>query len=244
MFSSLRERFGTAGLVVAVIALIAAVTGTAIAAGGLTKSQEKQVKKIAKKYAGKQGPAGAQGPAGPQGPKGDTGSQGATGDQGPQGIPGPPGADGTFSTEPLPEGETLTGIWSHQFNGKGAAVLGISYPIRVDPAPAIVVLVGEQASEFGVPGFSYNPATGGELAVLESAAEVEVLCPGSAANPSAEPGVLCVYADEVKGAAWVLSGSADALASRASPDPTSGAPLALESPSGGFMNGSWAVTAE
>jgi collagen triple helix repeat protein len=99
MFSSLRnrygafrERFGTAGLVVAVIALIAALAGTAIAAGGLTAQQEKQVKKIAKKYAGKPGAPGATGPAGPAGPQGPAGSNGK------DGATGSPGKDGTSVT--------------------------------------------------------------------------------------------------------------------------------------------------
>jgi hypothetical protein len=137
MFSSLRERFGTAGLVVAVIALIAAIGGTAIAAGGLTGKQKKEVKKIAKQFAGKPGPAGPAGPAGPQGPKGDTGAAGVnpvgtafTGAangckeggvkyvganttivcNGPKGQKGAPGAAGWATN--LPPGEMLTGAYS------------------------------------------------------------------------------------------------------------------------------------
>jgi hypothetical protein len=87
----LKEPFGKAGLTVAVIALVMALIGGAYAAGGLTKSQEKQVKKIAKKYAGKPGAAGATGPAGAAGPGGPAGKEGA---QGEQGVPGAPGAAG------------------------------------------------------------------------------------------------------------------------------------------------------
>lgn len=81
----IREPFGTAGLVVACVALIAALGGTALAAAKLNSTQKKEVKKIAMKYAGKPGAPGATGPAGPQGPagpKGDAGSQGATGANG------------------------------------------------------------------------------------------------------------------------------------------------------------------
>jgi hypothetical protein len=88
MISRLRDRFGTAGLIVAVLALIAAVAGTAFAAGGLTKQQEKQVKKIAKKYAGKNGAPGA------QGPQGNPGAAGAPGKDGTNGTNGTNGANG------------------------------------------------------------------------------------------------------------------------------------------------------
>ena len=73
MFSRMHDKLGTAGLVVAIVALVFAMVGGAYAAGGLTKQQEKQVTKIAKKYAGK---PGAQGPQGPQGPAGLVGAKG------------------------------------------------------------------------------------------------------------------------------------------------------------------------
>ena len=83
---AVREPFGKAGLVVAMVALIAALGGSAIAAkGALTGKQKKEVTKIAQKYAGKPGAQGAQGPAGA---KGDAGAPGAKGDPGPAGDRG------------------------------------------------------------------------------------------------------------------------------------------------------------
>jgi hypothetical protein len=84
MLNRIRDRFGTAGLVVAVLALIAALTGTAIAAGGLNALQKKQVKAIAKSFQGT-GPAGAAGPAGPAGANGARGDTGANGTNGANG---------------------------------------------------------------------------------------------------------------------------------------------------------------
>jgi hypothetical protein len=132
MISRLQKQFGRAGLILGTLALVAALVGTAIAAGGLTKQQEKQVTKIAKKYAGKPGapgPAGPQGAAGPQGPAGSSGSAGKDGATGPTGPAGPAGAAGkngkdgaTGPTGPegspwtaggvLPPGETETGTWA------------------------------------------------------------------------------------------------------------------------------------
>jgi hypothetical protein len=79
----LKEPFGKAGLTVGVIALVMALVGGAYAAGGLTKSQEKQVTKIAKKYAGK---PGATGPAGAAGANGTNGKDGAAGKAGTNGL--------------------------------------------------------------------------------------------------------------------------------------------------------------
>ena len=61
MLTQLRSQFGTAGLVVAIVALIAALAGGAYAAsGGLTGKQKKEVTKIAKQNAGKPGGTRAQ----------------------------------------------------------------------------------------------------------------------------------------------------------------------------------------
>ncbi len=86
MFSRIRDKFGTAGLIIAVIALVAALAGTAFAAAKLNGKQKKEVEKIAKKWANKiPGPAGPKGDNGAPGAKGDQGAKGETGDAGPPG---------------------------------------------------------------------------------------------------------------------------------------------------------------
>ena len=130
MLKRIHNKLGTAGLVVAVVALVAAVAGTAFAAGGLTKKQEKQVVKIAKKYAGKQGPKGVPGPAGAQGPKGDPGPKGDTGSKGETGSQGPEGPAGPTETE-LPQGKTITGVWSFRGEGEPSYWVTISFPLRL-----------------------------------------------------------------------------------------------------------------
>jgi hypothetical protein len=106
MLTRFRERFGTAGVIVAVIALVAALGGTALAASGaLTGKQKKEVEKIAKKFQGT-GPAGAAGPAGSNGRDGSNGKDGPTGAAGSNGTAGTAGAPGaagksvTAATEP------------------------------------------------------------------------------------------------------------------------------------------------
>jgi hypothetical protein len=99
---AIREPFGTAGLIVACIALILALTGAAFAAGALTGKQKKEVEKIAKKFAGKPGTPGAQGATGPQGPAGANGKDGTNGKDGANGKDGTNGTNGT----PGANGET------------------------------------------------------------------------------------------------------------------------------------------
>lgn len=199
MFHRLREPFGKAGLVVAVVALVAALVGGAYAANGgspLASSSAKSKKKKATAKKGPRGPRGLAGAAGPQGPAGKDGAQGPKGDkgevgppgpQGPQGLQGPPGpqgqqgiqgpqgeigADGTFSTEPLPSEETLTGSWFVAENGKTA----ISFQIRLeDPLPPENVK------------FVANGAT--PPAECEDG-DAE---PSGASNPEADPGYLCIF---------------------------------------------------
>jgi len=148
MLKRIHNKLGTAGLVVAVVALVAAVAGTAFAAGGLTKKQEKQVVKIAKKYAGKQGPKGD---AGPKGDTGPAGPQGAHGDPGPKGDTGSQGAEGPAGpteTE-LPPGKSETGIWSVEGEGRGSYWVNIYFPLRL---PDGVVLGGGPTECPGTPG--------------------------------------------------------------------------------------------
>jgi hypothetical protein len=84
---SIREPFGLAGVIVACVALVAALSGGAYAAsGGLSGKQKKEVEKIAKKYAGKPGSAGSAGPAGSAGAKGDAGAAGTSGTTGSNGT--------------------------------------------------------------------------------------------------------------------------------------------------------------
>jgi hypothetical protein len=87
MYRRFKDRFGTAGVVLGVIAIVLAIGGSAIAASGLNGKQKKEVKAIAKSFQGTGpiGPAGAAGTAGPAGAKGDNGTNGNDGTNGADG---------------------------------------------------------------------------------------------------------------------------------------------------------------
>ena len=128
MFKRLREPFGKAGLIVALVALVFAMVGGAYAATGgsgnsnATASAKKHKKKKSKKpqrgkqgKPGKNGADGAPGPAGPAGPAGAAGAAGRhrpAGPQGPQGEQGKPGSDSPFAGGTLAANATLTGTYS------------------------------------------------------------------------------------------------------------------------------------
>jgi hypothetical protein len=171
MIQGIRNRCGSAGLAVSILALVVAMAGTAFAAKSVfTKKQEKRIVTIAKQYAGKNGAAGANGPAGPVGPKGPAGTKGDTGAPGPEGQPGKPGVDGSPWTVGgiLPSKESLSGHWATGL-ASGATLTGISFGLPLKGKPT-AVMVPKGAEEAG--------------------------CPGSVSEPTADPGTLCVYIEE------------------------------------------------
>lgn len=213
MFSTLRTRFGIPG-VISVIALVFAMLGGAYAANNSASSGKASASAKAKKGPrgpkgpkGDTGPAGPAGPAGTQGAKGDTGASGSNGTNGVDGksvetgnapvgecpnggatvqvagqpttkkkvcngAPGAPGAEGspwTFGGK-IPAGKTVSGTWGieDQTETKHAFFIPMSFGLRYPEGKPTVVSVeaeGENADK----------------------------CPGSASEPRAEPGFLCIY---------------------------------------------------
>ena len=223
----LTEPFGKAGLTVAILALVMALVGGAYAAGGLTKSQEKQVTKIAKKFAGKPGaagPAGAAGAAGPAGPKGAPGAPGEPGEQGIQGEQGEEGEPGAIHPgETLPKGASETGTWG--------------------------LVIGSKEGISGIGGFGLSPISFTiplAAALPEASIEIEPVgfegtagenCPGTAEAPQAKAGFLCIY----KAIDLTESSEEGLLGNTASGVVLKFAPLAAHE--GKFAAGTWAVTA-
>jgi len=203
MFQRIHDKLGTAGLMVACIALVLAlVTGAYAAGGGLSGKQKKEVKNIAKseakKYANSNpGAEGKQGPKGDPGPKGEPGAQGdpgVDGKQGPKGDQGEPGEAGACSianpTCNLPPGATLTGNWGFIAparatgdSGDEVATVSIDYSLRI-------------------PKFSFNPPETkwvGQSEWLDTGETYDTThCPGDYKHPEANPGFLCIYALRVE----------------------------------------------
>jgi hypothetical protein len=157
---------------IAVVALVFAMSGGAIAAQNYTSSAEASKQRKAKR--GPKGPRGKQGPRGPKGLQGPIGQRGPVGPQGPKGDTGDPWTAGGI----LPSGRSLGGTWVASVGpevipGKGAAATSISFGLPLQAPPAIVVVKKGKEGE-------------------EHAAE----CPGSVIDPKAAKGVLCLYTAE------------------------------------------------
>jgi hypothetical protein len=234
MFKRLREPFGKAGLVVAVAALVAAMVGGAYAAStGLTSKQSKEVIKIVKRYVGKsgaQGPAGPPGAAGSSGKNGLNGLDGEGGDPGEAGASGrsmlvsetapscakggitvevegsgepheicsgsegPPGPEGNIKAT-LSENVTETGSWTV------GTVVGL---------PEGWELLQAISNPFSAPiSFTIpleNALAGSNVHFVKKGETAPAGCTGgTAAEPKADSGNLCVYAAEEEGVGQIFS---------------------------------------
>ncbi len=253
--SSMIRRFASYSNVAATLAMVFAMSGGAYAASKYVITSTKQISpKVLKTLvtkAGPAGPAGAVGPAGPAGPSGPTGATGLTGAEGTAGKDGAPGESvstkvvstsqttkcGGFGgaeysvggktslvcngqtgfSETLPTGKTETGAWSFVSPVAGQQLrVPVSFPIPLAKA----ISEQEKKLKFVKPN--------------ESTTE----CPGTALEPKALPGYLCVYAEfeqvpaEPEGEAPFLSSHTAGVAM-----------LFVPTLAGKIDEGTWAVTA-
>jgi hypothetical protein len=222
-YHAIRDRFGAAGVIIAVIALIAAVGGTALAAGGLTKSQEKQVIKIAKKYAGKPGAPGATGPAGPAGTNGTNGENGAPGTNGENGKSAEAGTPftgiktiGSVKCEnggvPVKSASPETAVCNGKNGTTGftetlpsgkteagvwSAIFSATAAGQAVTAPISFNIPLAEAPEAAL--FTFIGPEEGEGEAKEKKAAIPSHCKGTVENPQAVPGNLCVFVRELGG---------------------------------------------
>jgi hypothetical protein len=220
MLSFVRRRITFANVAM-MVALVLAMSGGAFAAGKFLITSTKQISpKVLKSLQGKAGPAGVAGAQGPAGPAGATGAQGPAGPGGAAGAAGAKGENGVSVTsaaaskaecteggtkftsasgtskacngkqgEPwtvggtLPSGSTETGVWTITQLTKIAKIQVASFPIRLEHA-----LPEGHARFINVKG-KEEPEPGVEVEPTE--------CKGTADNPTAQPGNLCVYAAEL-----------------------------------------------
>ncbi len=237
MYSRFRDKFGTAGLIVAVVALVAALSGGAYAAQqGLNGKQKGEVKNIAKAQA-KKGPKGAKGakgdpgPAGPAGPVGPAGAAGKDGAPGKDGTNGKDGKDGTNGTNgspwtaggTLPVGATQTGVfaWDGISQSPGGGAPGTIIPIS----------------------FTIPLAAGlDENHVIRMAPDSppNSNCTGTVDNPKAASGYLCVY--EAASTATYMGIATPSFGGLGTSAAGALILYAATSPAYGYARGSWAVT--
>jgi hypothetical protein len=183
MFSAVRKRLTYANVALT-IGLVFAMSGGAYAAGKYLITSTKQISpkvlaqlKGAKGAKGAVGAAGATGPAGPQGPAGAPGVKGETGTQGVPGGEGKPGKDGENGKEGSPW--TAGGTLPSKKTEKGAWNLSVG--AEVNPLTSI---------SFAIPLAA--PISEGNVFYVGAEGKAPE-CPGSAEEPKAAAGDLCIY---------------------------------------------------
>lgn len=152
MISRIREQLGPAGLIVAIVALVAALAGGAVAANNGGGSGDSEATASAKGKQGPRGPRGKRGPKGATGPAGPAGPAGAKGDAGAPGASGKDGAPGKDGT-PGANGKSVTGEPILAGGACGAGVTGVKYTLDGTPTN---VCNGKEGPE-GPPGQPWVP---------------------------------------------------------------------------------------
>jgi Collagen triple helix repeat (20 copies) len=184
MKTSNRARIGrvSPALAVAMLALLVALTGTAVATtsavvtgkqivnGSITGADVKNRSLRPIDFRGSlRGPRGLQGMPGPQGPQGQSGiagQPGPKGDQGEKGDKGEKGQDLTVDST-LPPGKTLAGVWATSEHYQSVTF-----------QPRLAFSIQEANHHYIGLGDPKPPA-----------------CQGTTAAPTAAPGHLCIYAN-------------------------------------------------
>jgi len=214
VYAGLKQRLGhgSPGAVIGVIALVLALSGGAYAASGaLTGKQKKEVKSIAKQFAGQPGAPGATGPAGQgsPGPKGDTGPKGGPGTDGTDGVDGQSPKitfEGPTVCEPSggvvyevegsgEEAEICNGEEGSPWTAGGTLPPGETergtWSVSGDGSkvPAAISFPIQLAASIENPHILIK---GGGLLPPE--------CPGNINHPGAKPGVFCVFLGPSEGA--------------------------------------------
>jgi hypothetical protein len=217
MFERIHQKLGTAGFIISIVALVAALGGGAYAATGGNSGKATASAKAKQGKQGKQGKPGKTGPQGPAGPAGAPGANGKDGAEGKQGPEGKAGKDGTGVTGvAIP---TSSATCAHQggtaytsatgtenvCNGKEgtAGEPGVLHPGETLPSEATETgtwwfqgtggPVGVAPISFAIP---LTKTDAEEIAIkfwTEGGSE-PAECTGDTLEPAAEPGTLCIYA--------------------------------------------------
>lgn len=242
MLNRIHQKLGTAGFILAIVALVAALAGTAFAAKDvLTKQEKKQVEKIAKKFAGKEGPAGPQGPPGPQGAAGANGKDGANGADGTNGTNGKSVNTGSEA----PGGNCAEGGSWFEIEGSGTKTFACNGESSSGPLGAGETEVGNwsfsttNAHPYATISFPRPIASFKNIEWIGVGESEPTKCPGTVAEPKAASGQLCVYAEQVLGTEKSFPEF------NGNPDINSGVILEFEAEAGKESRGkgSWALTA-
>jgi hypothetical protein len=215
-----RVRRPSPAMLVAVLALLLAMGGSALAAHHYLINSTKQINpRVLKALKGRRG---ATGRPGVPGLPGAAGARGPQGKEGPRGKEGKTGEPGPFPST-LPSGKTLTGVFE-----------------ATDGIPAKLKGYAQAAISFPFP-LAANP----KAEVIEASGKATEHCPGSRESPSAAAGYLCIYVWTSNGPAVGAYNPANEApgAGKTGAVAFTEVKCEAESPCNAHLVGTWAVTA-
>jgi hypothetical protein len=187
----LRRHRPSGAMIVAIIAVVMAMGGSAVAASLITSKQIKNgtiqlvdiSKKAQKSLKGKAGATGPQGPVGPAGPAGAAGQTGPKGDKGDTGAPGTARAyahvlaDGTVDTQ---RSKNVTGA-SNPATGR--------YCITVDPSIDVSTTAPTVSPDYSttlVATIAYTATTGTFFSCPTGTVQVDIARIAESGSPTAQ----------------------------------------------------------
>jgi hypothetical protein len=264
----LRKNLGTAGFVLAIMALVVGMTGAAFAAKKYVITSTSQIKpSVVKSLKGKAGATGATGATGAQGPAGKDGTNGSNGKDGTDGTDGTNGQSVVAGTEPGGVNCTEGGA---KFEVEGSGTKTYACNGEEGSPWAAGGTLPETETETGAWAVSTDRATGAAFTAIsftlpleeapdavmvkEGVTEVAGKCPGLTSNgtPTAEAGFLCVYVGgginyaEPPGTGEEFFDPSKSLGGQGETAAPSGNAVAIKCTEGEgicFAYGTWAVTA-
>jgi hypothetical protein len=188
---------------------------------------------------GIQGAVGLTGPIGPTGAKGD---QGVSGVAGIQGLTGPKGDVGQGALETLKSGQTIRGIFGTGWvpptiNSPYNYFFTISFPAPIPQNVSSEMIAIEDTPPFLAGCSSCN------LSDQIQPIERYSVCQGSSTNPTAPPGMICLYPTFWEGIQTLGFDEIDYTGSKGTPYGFGIAVLPMHNPARVIFKGVWAYTA-
>lgn len=255
MLSRIRDKIGTAGLIVAIVALVAALGGGAYAAGltgpekNLIKQESKKFSKQFSKQFAKPGPAGNAGTNGKDGTNGTNGTDGTDGAAG-KSVVVSGTAPGCTAGGVTVQVEGVSGSAKEVCNGVNGQTgfTSVLPPGKTETGAFGMTRVDENLphAEFVTLSFAI-PLPAGEtytINYIDSAGVAKMgnlsnCTGGSFAAPKANAGNLCLYANAAS-SGLLPSGGVGAPFGQA----VSGVTLSMAVAAEGFQAGTWAITSK
>jgi hypothetical protein len=229
MFERIYQKLGTAGFIISIIALVAALGGGAYAA---TSNSGKATASAKGKPGprGKTGKTGKTGKPGPAGPAGPAGAQGPAGPKGDAGTPGAPGSNGASVTgTPVAAGQEGCASGGVKYTSASGSNVVCNGKNGTNGQTGFTETLPEGKTETGIWGSGAQTPQGRHtfpisfpIPLVASPDPVIVPsdqasapgCPGRGGpfppppgelyeqgTPEAEPGTLCIYLDKFEEAA-------------------------------------------